>query len=449
MFTHFKRMAWKASLSTTLISLLVFTIALAASGDLDAAFDGDGLVTTDFGVGVRSDVAYGIAIQANGKIVAAGSSFETSTSNYDFALARYNPNGSLDTTFSGDGKLITNFGSNDEAWDVAVQSDGKIIAAGRTCNSSGLACNVALARYNTNGTLDTTFSGDGKQITDFDGGDNGSLGGLAIQSDGKIVLAGYVWNGMNNDFAVYRYNTNGTLDSSLTGDGMLRFGFGLGREDRATDLDIQRTDGKIVVAGYSSGGANGYDFAIARLNPGGGFDTTFSGDGRQITNFGGEDFAYGFAGQPDGKMVVIGQKINFAYTMSTFAIARYNPNGSLDDTFGQLLPTGKRNGKKVFSVVPGAWSYAYDAVVQPGGKILVMGANEAGSGLFDFALVRLNPGGGFDTSFSGDGKVTIDFGNNEHGRALVRQPSGGKYLLAGFIDDGTLGSDFALARVLP
>jgi uncharacterized delta-60 repeat protein len=442
MFVQFKRLTWKASLLATALSLLAFTIALAASGDLDTTFDGDGLVTSyvvPSNPG-RSDAAAGVAIQANGKIVAAGYSEIPTTATMDFAITRYNTDGSLDTTFSGDGRLLTNFGGRDQAAAVAVQSNGKIVAAGQVCYapSSIGTCDVALARYNANGTLDTTFSGDGKQVSDFGGGSNGSFGRLAIQSNGRIVVTGYMSNGSNTDFAVYRYLPGGSLDTTFSGDGKVNIGFGAGRQDFAADLVIQ-SDGKIVVAG--STGDAGYannNFAIARLNANGSLDTTFSGDGRQITNFGANDYAYGVALQADGKIVVVGEKTT---TFRSFALARYNTDGSLDTTFNGT-------GRRVFSITPGMDSHANDVIVQPDGMIVVIGTTKNGSGFFDFALARLLSTGGFDTTFSGDGKVIIDFGGNDYVLAIALQPLDGKYILGGATHDGTQ-YDFALARVLP
>ena len=443
MFTTFttpvslKRVAWRGSLLTMVISLLAFTIALAASGDLDTTFSGDGLVATDFFGG--NNIPNDIAIQSNGKIVVVGWSTMPST---DFALTRYNTGGSLDITFSGDGRLTTNFGGVDAAYDVAVQADGKIIAVGSTCSSTTGICNIALARYNPGGALDTTFSGDGKQVADFGGGDNGTYGGLAIQPDGKIVVAGYMYNGANYDFAVYRYNTNGTLDTTFSGDGKVKIGFGTGRRDYAYGLGFQSTDGKIVVVGYTADvNFDTGNFALVRLNPNGTLDNTFSGDGRQSTDFGGDDFGYGFGGYADGRMVVVGYKD--VGSLSYFAIARYHPDGSLDTTFNGT-------GRKSFSIIPGELSWAYDAVIQVDGKIVVGGVTDKDnfSTLTDFALVRLNPGGGLDTSFSGDGKVIIDFGGADSGNALARQPLDGKYVLVGYNDNGSQ-TDFALARVLP
>jgi uncharacterized delta-60 repeat protein len=436
MFTHWKRLTWKASLLATVVSLLAFSVALAASGDLDTTFDGDGLVTSYVVPSnpSRDDLAYGIAIQPNGKIVAAGSSY-SSTSSDDFALTRYNTNGALDTTFSGDGRLVTNLGGREQAFDVAIQANGKIVLAGQKCNTTGL-CDAALVRYNPNGTLDTTFSGDGKVVTDFGGKDNIAYG-VAIQSDGKIVAVGYA----SNDFAIYRYNTNGSLDTTFSADGIAIGNFGLDRYDSAKDLAIQ-SDGKIVVVGYSfDTNFQNADFAIARLNANGTADTTFSGDGRQITNFGADEWAYGVALQTDGKIVVVGQK----YTVSTsyVAVARYNTNGSADTTFNS-------SGKKVLSAIAGTESWAEDVIVQPNGKIVVLSSMTYDGTNYNFALVRLNPSGSFDTTFSGDGKVIIDFGGDDNSSALALQPLDGNYLLAGSTRaTREQPSDFALARVLP
>jgi uncharacterized delta-60 repeat protein len=381
-----------------------------------------------------------MAIQPDGKIVAAGES-SSSLSNSDFAVTRYNSNGSRDTTFSGDGRLITNFGGGDRAYDIAIQSDGKIIASGERISNTSMIPNVALARYNTNGALDTTFSGDGKVLTNYGGKGSGSEGGLAILSDGRIVVAGYVWNGTNTDFAVYSYNPNGSLDTtfSANGDGVSISEFGSGRQDLAGDLAIQ-SDGKIVVVGFS-GDANGNNnnFAILRLHKNGTGDFTFSGDARQTTNFGADEYAYGLALGPNGKIVVVGEKRTS--TTSYFAIARYNENGTIDTTFNGT-------GKKVLSIIPGEWSLANDVIVQPNGKIVVVGFTRNGSGTYDFAVLRLNGNGSFDTTFSGDGRVIVDFGGLDFGFALVRQPSEGKYVLGGYTRDGTQ-DDFGLARLLP
>ena len=445
MFTPFKDQVLKATLLAMLVSLPVFAIALAAPGDLDTSFSGDGLVMTDVNANHpgQSDIAEDIAIQADGKILAAGYSSPPSATNDDFALTRYKSNGSLDTAFSGDGKLITNFGNRDFARSLLVQPDGKIVAAGSTCS---VTCDLALARYTASGALDIAFSGDGKLQTDFGGDDNGSDQGLAIQANGRIVVAGYMWNGANYDFAVYRYLPNGSPDTTFSGDGKVNFGFGAVRDDRASAIATR--EGKIIVAGSTSDVINGYDFAVARLNADGSLDATFSGDGRQVTNFGANEIVYGLALRPDGKIILVGEKNTAAFDFAAFAMARYNSEGTLDDTFGHLLPSGKRTGRKVFSIVPGEWSLPFDVLVQPNGRIVVAGGTGSEGGPYDFALVRLTQEGAFDTAFSGDGKVTVDFGNDDLALALIRQPSDGKYVLGGYTFDGML-RDFGLARLLP
>jgi uncharacterized delta-60 repeat protein len=432
MFTHFKQLTWKASLFSTAMSLLTFTVVLAASGDLDTTFDTDGRVTTDIGVGSFDSIT-GIAIQPDGKIVVSG------ISNDNFVLARYNLDGALDSTFSFDGKQITNFGGIDGTEDVAIQSNGKIVVTGTRCLGAGWPngnCDTAIARYNPGGALDTTFSGDGKLTTDFGGGTNGTWSGVAIRPDGKITVAGYMRNGSNFDFAVYRYNANGTLDTTFSGDGMVNVGFSSGPEDLATDLVLQ-PNGKIVVGGVSCDDVafNNCDFAVIRLNTNGSLDTTFSSDGRQVINFGGVvDLPDGIALQSDGKIVLAGFKET--PTESYFALARLNTDGTLDTTF-------KGTGKVITGFGAGSGAHGHDIRIQSDGKILVVGLAKG-----NFAMARYNSDGGLDTAFSLDGRAMVNFGFDDVGWVIALQPSDGKYVLAGYIDDGTQ-RDFALARVLP
>src|SRR5262245_31511571 len=177
-----------------------------APGDLDLTFGTDGIVITDFERG--SERGFGIAIQQDGKIVVAGGQS-------DFDLARYNTDGTLDTSFDGDGKVTTSFGVFDQAFAVAIQPDGKIIAAG----TSGLG-DFALARYNSDGSLDPTFDDDGKVTTNLATLDE--VRGLAIQPDGKIIAAGLTESVVPSyeSFAVARYNPDGSLDTTFDGDGI-------------------------------------------------------------------------------------------------------------------------------------------------------------------------------------------------------------------------------------
>ena len=230
--------------------------------DPEFSLDGDGEETTDFSDGV--DQAHGVAIQPpDQKIVVAGLAGPPGET--DFALVRYTTAGSLDPSFSApDGKLTTDFGGVSFAEDVAIQADGKILVAGTDNSRTG---DFALARYNTDGSLDTSFSCDGKQSTDFADNDD-SATGVAVQSDGRIVVAGRSFSqATKNDFAVARYNTDGSLDTGFSGDGKQTVPFG--STDVATDLVIQ-ADGNIVLGGYTEPSALTGDFAVARIEGGGG-----------------------------------------------------------------------------------------------------------------------------------------------------------------------------------
>ncbi len=283
-----------------------------SDGSLDTSFDGDGKLTSDFGLTYVS-----VVLQSDGKIVVAGD-----TQSYQFALTRYNSDGSLDTSFDGDGTLTTDFGSfNSDASSMVLQNDGKIVVAGYSYNGSNY--DFALARYNSDGSLDTSFDGDGKLTTDF-GTSIDYAESLVLQNDGKIVVAGSRENGDNWDFALTRYNSNGSLDTSFDGDGKLTTDFGTSY-DRANSMVIQ-SDSKIVVAGFSTIGGN-YDFALTRYNSDGSLDTSFDSDGRLIIDIGTHfDTAQSVVLQNDGKIVVAG------YSNSgndhDFAVFRLRASGS-------------------------------------------------------------------------------------------------------------------------
>ncbi len=223
-------------------------------GSLDPTFSTDGKVTTDFAGGF--DEAFAVALQPDGKIVAAGGAV-VGSSPFDFALTRYNPDGSLDPTFGTDGKATTDFGGTDEALAMALQPDGKIVAAGQafTGSSPDFAVDFAVARYNPDGSLDSTFGTGGKVTTDFAGFD--AARAVALQPNGKIVAAG----GSSFDFAVARYKKHGSLDPSFGPGGKVTTDF-------ASSTDVARAvalqpDGKIVAAGDAATGTS-FDFALAR-----------------------------------------------------------------------------------------------------------------------------------------------------------------------------------------
>ncbi|MCX6873578.1 MAG: hypothetical protein NTW21_07195 [Verrucomicrobia bacterium] len=410
--------------------------ASAAPGDLDLSFNGTGKVTTNF-VGNSRDHSSSIVVQSDGKIVVAGQSLNGS--NQDFALARYNTDGTLDTTFNGTGKVTTDFfGQEERCCGVALQNDGKIVVVGdaNTGTTSDLIV-FALARYNTDGTLDTTFGGTGKVTTDI-GADYDVAQSVAFQRDGKIVVAGFSYNvGRSTAFTIVRYNANGTLDTNFNGTGKAMIDIGE-YADNGHAVAIQ-PDGKIVVAGSSNNasGSTYHDFALVRCNANGTLDTTFGGTGKVTTDIGsGDDFGKSVAIQRDGRIVVAGHSM---HSGSVFAVLRYNSNGSLDTSFGGtgMVTTDISNN-----------DYATSLAIQPDGKMVVGGRSykeHSGTYYFDIALVRYNSNGSLDTSFGGTGMVTTDIGDSEGWDHSVAFQRDGKIVVAATSYNGT-NHDFALVR---
>jgi uncharacterized delta-60 repeat protein len=377
-------------------------IALARyndDGSLDTSFDADGKVITGFGgnvYGNTHEVANSVALQPDGKIVVAGysASFSSSGGNADFALVRYNSNGSLDTTFHMDGRLTTDFGNSDEGGAaVLIQPDGKILVAGR--HFDGTSNNFALARYNPNGSLDTTFDMDGKVTTDIGGfADSGEA--MVLQSNGKVLVAGHSNNGTDIDFALVRYNSDGSLDTTFDNDGKLTTDFGF--DDYGDSLLLQANDRIIVVGNSSSNDGDNYDRALARYTSNGLLDPTFDLDGQIIPVVGSNSYesASAAALQPDGKIFVTGR----TGSGSDFALIRYNSDGSLDPTFGT-------NGKVTTSIGVSE-DYAEAIALKPDGKVIVAGESDGVSTDYNFALVRYssNQTHALSVTIAGNGEVT-------------------------------------------
>jgi uncharacterized delta-60 repeat protein len=337
-----------------------------SNGSLDTTFGGgDGRVMTNFAAG--PDWINWLALDANGKIVAVGGSGPASGADFRFALARYNDDGTLDTSFSGNGKLTTNFTAGyDYAEAVDIQTDGKIVVAGGAGGSGG---KFAVARYNDDGTPDTSFHVDGKATANFTTGYD-TAWAMALDVDEKIVAVGRAAGA----FAVARFDTDGTLDPAFDGDGRVTTNFTT-QVDLALELAIEA--GQIVAAGVAGG--SGGRFALARYDTDGSLDTTFSGDGKVITDFAtGSDVAAGVGVQLDGKIVAVGWSGPAASSDYRFAVARYGSDGTLDTTFGG-------DGKITTNFTTGndfAWGMAIDA----NGKVIAVG--RAGGTGGRFALAR-------------------------------------------------------------
>lgn len=412
--------------------LLFFPLlSIAQSGSLDPSFDTDGIVTTP--IGSSDDFGRSMAIQPDGKIVVAG--YSDNGSQDVFAITRYNTNGSLDITFDGDGIVNTPIGtSGNRAHSVVIQSDGKIVAAGYAF-ISGTSNDFALARYNTNGSLDTSFDVDGKVTTAFGTSTNDRAFSIAIQNDGKILVAGYNTDiiSTQRDFAITRYNINGSIDTAFSNDGKVSLSIASGG-DECRSVMIQN-DGKIVVVGFS------FDFttrvfAAVRFNTNGSLDNSFDNDGIVTTSIGSNDDAgYAAALQSDGKIVVTGY--TYAVAKYDFALVRYNTDGSLDNTFD--------TDGKVTTSIGTAEDVPFALTIQNDGKILAAGHSQ--NAYNNFALVRYNTDGSLDNSFDSDGKVTTGIGSSISDDIVqsIALQSDGKIVVAGQTSDGTI-YDFALAR---
>lgn len=301
-------------------------VRLNADGSLDPTFGSGGIAVTDFGS--TGDELTGIALQPDGRIVVSGNSFRPGTGS-DFLVARFNTNGTLDTSFDGDGWRTFDRGGSDEfASSVAVQADGKIVAAGYFY--PGDLGDSILVRFNSDGSLDDgsasdstsgdTFGVGGIVITGFGDTDDG-IDSVVLQSDGRIVASGFIGHvteGEAYDFALARYNADGSLDTTFGDNGHVTTDFS--SIDEAVGVTLQ-ADGRIVAAGYTRDSSFNYDFALARYNPDGSPDTSFGDEGRVTTGFGSDwDLGRGVLVQPDGYIVVVGDSNQATRDV---AIARY------------------------------------------------------------------------------------------------------------------------------
>jgi len=429
----------------------------AADGKLDLSFDGDGIVSTD-----NAHANEGITdlqVQSDGKIIAVGYSGETSSSTLRTVIVRYNPNGSIDSTFGTSGKVFIQSVFPSE---LVLQPTGKIFFVGSSRASSN--GDFYAARLNFDGSFDTTFNGSGAVTLDLRG-TNDSANSVKIQPDDKIIVGGYSQRSSSdtrNDFAIVRFNTNGSLDTTFDGDGkVFTIITSAGETSNIADLDIQ-SDGKILAAGsvfiVDAPGSDPIEtFATVRYNSDGSLDATFDGDGRVTTRFSlipsnptivTESSGRRVFAQSDGKILVIGSARSSCGSscLSEAAIVRLNTNGSIDTTFdgdGKLL-------------ISSAFSFfdVNDATIQADNKIILVGnAGQFGSLA---GIARIHPDGSLDLSYNGNGRSIItppNTGRNILARAVALQPDG-KIIVGGRIDNheytenvGFTVLDFLLARL--
>ncbi len=398
----------------------LMVVRLTAGGFPDVAFSLNGIFTLDRG---GSDSGNALVLQPNGKILVVGSS--SSGTDEDCITVRLNPDGTRDTSFSADGISIIQgaAGGDDSGNAVAVQFDGKILVAGEVSN--GRNTDLLVLRYTPEGVLDSSFNGDGIFTFSSKTKTVDAATAVALQPNGRIVVAGRTGSGSAGDLLVLRYKTNGTLDRSFSNDGIAVYSGDSGSEDIGRAVAIQN-DGKAVVAGQTSNGANS-DLLVLRYKSDGSLDTSFSGDGVAVYSGAADsnDIGRAVAIQDDGKIVVVGQTSNGAN--NNLLILRYTSSGSLDTTFGtagvvNFGGSGNESGRSV--------------VIQPNGMIVVAGVRSNGADT-DLLLLRYTESGSLDTTFGSGGVVAYDSGNADAANAIALQPDG-KIVVVGASDDDVL-----------
>ena len=477
----------KALSVMTLLMTVAAGVAYAQSGTPDPAFGHLGRVLTTFGTGF--DEAFAVALQPDGKIVVAGHS-DAPSGDLNFAVVRYNPDGSLDTTFGLPG-VITNFrtdvpddgpdrpsrNSNDGARAIAIQADGKIVVAGYSDAPSGDS-NFALVRYHPDGSVDTTFGDNaifpGTTLLDFRDNFTDEARAIALQADGKIVVVGYsnAPTGVDGNFALVRYHPNGTIDTTF-GDntifpGTVLTDFGNGSFDGANAVAIL-PDGQIVAAGSVGPALDcSQAFGLVRYDSNGVPNTNFGVNNRVVTCLRGERAqANAVVIQPGGQIVAVG-RTNGPDGDFNFGLARYNTDGSLDLTFNStsLNPGLSITDFDSIALSDGTVDRSFDealtAAIQADGQIVAAGTSDAplSVGNTNFALVRYDLNGVANTGFGTNNRVLTDVDNStgdhvlnsstDRANAMAIQPDGLIVVVGGSDSPPANGNfNFAVVRYLP
>lgn len=305
-----------AGVVNTMKKTKIGVIRYTSLGVLDTAFGGTGYATTL--IGSRSE-ATSMALQSDGKVLVGGFAIQDQTS---FALVRYTTSGALDTTFNSTGIVTTSIGVGCSMSSVKPLSSGKILVGGTAVVGTA---QFALARYNSNGSLDTTFGSSGIVLTQI--GEMAALSSILIQSDGKIVAIGTVCDGGSYYSVIVRYNSEGSLDANFGTGGIATTVFGMLFTPQSAAL---QSDGKIVIAGTTTD-ATGTGFGVVRYTSAGALDTTFNTTGCIKTFRQDEEEAYAVAIQSSGKIVVAGNSTGDS--AKQFAMVRYTTDGAIDTSF--------------------------------------------------------------------------------------------------------------------
>jgi uncharacterized delta-60 repeat protein len=418
--------------------VLAVSASQAASGQLDRSFGHHGFVTTAIGKG--NSAPYDVAVQKNGRIVIAGFAGNR------LALARYTKRGKLDHSFGHGGKVRPNLGGTTEALALAIQPDGKLVVAGDEQVGTGNSSEFLIARFNPDGSLDSTFGKAGvTRITP--GLANSAADAVQVQDDGKIVVAGIVSSSNGYDWAVLRLRPDGFQDISFGTVGLVSGSFGADASV-ATDLEIQ-PDGRIIVGGFdvalnrSTGAATFHGFGLARLETDGSPDQTFGSGGEVLDRAGNGGALQRLDLQPNGDVVAAGSTIfhdsGSSDPVQRWTLMRFTPDGSLDHGFGR--------GGRVVTKRLKRHASAQDVVVLPTGKIVAVGTSEH-DGLPRASVVRYRTNGAADRTFSRRGVANTTFGSGLAEGDAVAVQHNGRLVLAGDALTKSFHVKVALARYL-
>ena len=388
-------------------------------GDLDSTFGINGKVSTVVGTGTGLFFAIPntVLMQPDGKILVSGFG-DNFVTNADFAVVRYNTDGSLDSAFGTAGIVMTNLVWFDTQTAMVLQPDGKIVVAGFGQFSGPQS--LAMARYLTDGTIDSTFGTAGIVILAAPGF-NYNINKIALQSDGKIVVSGSNGSGLASSCMILRFTASGSLDNSFDSDGVVTFQL-TGGLNVATAVAIQ-PDNKIVITGYGDN-----DLFISRINTDGSFDSLFGNSGSILLTSGKGMHIFL---QPDNKIVVSGKKDG------SCSLIRLNIDGTLDSSFA--------NGGIMTSTAPALTNTFYQTAQQTDGKFISVATYFGIGGNRDFLVASHNSDGSVDSTFGNNGYVTTDFvGEFDEPRSLVIQQDG-KIIVAGFNENAS-SYNFGLVR---
>jgi uncharacterized delta-60 repeat protein len=422
------------ALLAALACVLAFAVPASAQqfDNLDPTFGG-GLVLSDMASGASA-----LALQPDGKVVLAGSVSDASGFQ-KLVVTRFNADGSPDSTFGSGGQVATQYGGGSfplsGANAVAIAPDGKIVVAGGASDGSGIQ-ELLVARFNTNGSPDNSFSGNGVFLDQLASNGNPSyLNAVAVQSDGKVVVGGQASDsGGNSRFLVGRLTTSGGWDSSFDGDGrkVQQIGKAAGLAEWVSSLAIQ-PDGKIVAGGQAADSNSQVELLAARLTTGGGFDSSFSGNGILLDQLGlgssPVSRANSVALQPDGK-VLLGGDATPANGNGGFMVSRLTSGGDFDSSFGTGGVTATQLGTGF-----NASSSVASLALQSDGSVFAGGFNTDDEGDDQVLIARLSGvNGNFDGTFGENGRFTVQAGSDDLPQSqvfgLAVQPDG-KLLFGG------------------